>query len=339
MQQGQGWTDSQAQEWRDAIVLPVEGSIDEQSASSSTLSALLTHFSKHRILTLFSHTRFNCSICLESVKGRLCTRLEGCGHVFCTPCLQDYLCMLVKEGDWRGARRCPDLECTAMPSGLISRTEIQSLVGEELLARYDWLELKAVAETDPNATHCPISACGGIARGDAREAGTWSEGLRICSSCGYAFCCFCEKAWHGKAPCTLVQISALIEEYASLIEGSAEQKAFEARYGRSNILRLTRIYNEEIANRNWIRENSTACPSCSVNIVKSEGCNHMTCRACQAHFCYLCQSTLSAANPYVHYNTPGIPCYQKLFHGLEHMEDGEEFEPLPWEGFPHVEAI
>jgi hypothetical protein len=40
------------------------------------------------------------------------------------------------------------------------------------------------------------------------------------------------------------------------------------------------------ANEEWIRANTRPCPNCRANIQKNEGCNHMTCRACQFEFCW-----------------------------------------------------
>ncbi len=44
--------------------------------------------------------------------------------------------------------------------------------------------------------------------------------------------------------------------------------------------------------RTWKRENDVKdCPVCAVPIEKSYGCNHMTCRNCRAHICWVCLET------------------------------------------------
>ena len=37
------------------------------------------------------------------------------------------------------------------------------------------------------------------------------------------------------------------------------------------------------------------CPVCKNGVQKSQGCNHMTCISCRAHFCYVCGHQLNAA--------------------------------------------
>ncbi len=287
-----------AQDWSDALLFTTM-SHDTFPSPGDALAAQLGRFDADAHLRTFNRGRYDCSICLETIKGAACTRLAGCGHVFCTGCLREYTVLMVNEGNWRAARECPGVECAearaarakaaaaageGAPSltttatvaatataNYIHRTELSALVGAELLKRYDWLERKTLAETDPHVSFCPLPSCAGaIARGEAGDAATYLEGLRICTECEYAFCRFCEKAWHGKDACALSQMSALVERYCQAAEGSQERAAMERRYGAKNIRRLVKIHQEESANRKWITENSTRCPSCNVPVQKCE---------------------------------------------------------------------
>ena len=60
---------------------------------------------------------------------------------------------------------------------------------------------------------------------------------------------------------------------------------------------------------------------------KIDGCNKMTCMKCRAYFCWLCNETLSRANPYAHYNSSNTTCLNRLFEGVV-VDRGEEEE---WE--------
>jgi len=45
---------------------------------------------------------------------------------------------------------------------------------------------------------------------------------------------------------------------------------------------------EDEETETWISANSRRCPSCSVPITRSGGCNHMRCSHCRASFCWAC---------------------------------------------------
>ena len=84
--------------------------------------------------------------------------------------------------------------------------------------------------------------------------------------------------------------------------------------------------DEEAKKRILIEENMTAallryCPNedCTpkVGILKTDGCNHMTCPKCRTSFCYLCKLSHSYADFYTN------ACYQRQFKSSEaiHEED------------------
>jgi hypothetical protein len=49
---------------------------------------------------------------------------------------------------------------------------------------------------------------------------------------------------------------------------------------------------QELQSLRWLNENTRKCPSCSVHIIKTGGCNNMTCSYCQANFCWSCMRLL-----------------------------------------------
>ena len=52
--------------------------------------------------------------------------------------------------------------------------------------------------------------------------------------------------------------------------------------------RITCQEAEQSENDNWIQNHTRPCPSCNANIERNDGCNHMTCGSCYAHFCWTC---------------------------------------------------
>ena len=309
--------------------------------------------------TTFDASSFDCAICLETRKGRACTRLAGCGHVFCSECLAGYLSSLVDDGLHRQAKRCPDPECVTLWSerekqnlvdqegnlivpakakranakppnaavetegeekvvvGSVTRAELEIVLGATRLARLDELTVKAKMEADPSVSYCPRSGCQApVVRLTSDEnSGHW-ERFRECLSCGFAFCAWCSRSWHGPTSCPVSFQSELIKRYLSMPEGSPDRALMEQKFGRKTLETMVRKYEEEQQTQQWLSDYTTPCPTCGIAIEKSYGCNHMTCKSCQTHYCYLCGKPISSQNPYQHFNTPGYECYHRLFDGL-----------------------
>jgi E3 ubiquitin-protein ligase RNF14 len=57
------------------------------------------------------------------------------------------------------------------------------------------------------------------------------------------------------------------------------------------------------------------CPGCHTLTTKNGGCNHITCRQCDVHWCWLCGDQIPADNPQSHFNSDyGVPsCRGRLF--------------------------
>ncbi|XP_053550575.1 E3 ubiquitin-protein ligase RNF216 [Bombina bombina] len=73
--------------------------------------------------------------------------------------------------------------------------------------------------------------------------------------------------------------------------------------------------NDEIKYRTSIEEKMTAarvrkCHICGTGLIKSEGCNRMSCR-CGAQMCYLCRTPINGYDHFCqHPHSPGAPCRQ-----------------------------
>ncbi|KAF8845404.1 hypothetical protein BDN67DRAFT_993632 [Paxillus ammoniavirescens] len=305
------------------------------------LMVLLAHASSSKSDT-FAHTSHPCSICLYERKGVHCLALQ-CGHVFCRECLAEMWGLHVKEGEVARVG-CPEVDCGKEVGGAEGETnglreaveeEVRAVLSENEVKRWRWLRKKRDLERDPTMIHCPMEFCQepvpkpkpeqskNGARGDAEEDDSGWARLRTCGSCGYSFCAFCRRTWHGPlTPCPLPLTSKFLLDYLSAPPGSPERLAIERRYGRSNVLKLLRQHEEEQENRKWMNASTMPCPGCEVRVEKSMGCNHMTCAKCGTHFCYRCGSKIPPANPYQHFSTPNTPCFSKLFDFVPSTEDG-----------------
>ncbi|TCD70047.1 translation termination inhibitor protein itt1 [Steccherinum ochraceum] len=295
----------------------------------SLLMPYLTAYESSTQMARFSQMSYNCQICLTSIKGARCFLLS-CSHVFCRSCLEDFWKLCIAEGDI-GRVGCPDPKCVK-EGREANEDEVRRVVTEEEIRRWKWLRQKRMLERDPGMVHCPNPSCQNPVpqppNVDEVEGTGWNR-LRTCSHCNYSFCVYCKRTWHGPlTDCPLRATEQFVQEYIALPEGSAERVLIERRYGKANVLRLVAKYEEDAANRKWLEQSTTACPTCRVPVEKSLGCNHMTCAKCGQHFCYRCGDKLASSNPYGHFSTPGLKCFSMLF-DTESVDN--EWQPV--EGF------
>jgi E3 ubiquitin-protein ligase RNF14 len=66
-----------------------------------------------------------------------------------------------------------------------------------------------------------------------------------------------------------------VVKYMGLEEGSEGRAVLQRRFGKGNLERLVRQYEEDRANREWLDKSTVACPGCGVHTEKSAGCNHV----------------------------------------------------------------
>ncbi|OBZ78844.1 E3 ubiquitin-protein ligase itt1 [Grifola frondosa] len=295
--------------------------------SPRLLVPLLTAYDTSTKSAKFSQNSYECEICLTSIKGGRCILLS-CSHVFCRSCLEDFWKLCIKEGDV-GRVGCPDPKC--VKSGReANEEEVRRVITEEEVRRWKWLKEKRAIEKDPSIIHCPVPLCQTpVPKPANTEEGSSWERLRTCPECGYSFCAYCRRTWHGPiSDCPLSVTESFVMEYMALPEDSSQRKTLEMRYGKANLRKLVVRYEEEQALKSWLERSTMACPNCHVHVEKSMGCNHMTCARCGNHFCYRCGEKLNAKNPYEHFSRKGHPCFSKLF-DFESIDD--EWQPV--EGF------
>jgi len=297
----------------------------------SSMRQELVQYNQRVQKDLFNKETFDCEVCLEPKKGSGCYRMQRCGHVFCIACLQDYYNCCITEGEVNNVK-CMSTECGSSgkkKDRLLSPKELlQMPIARDQVERYANLRRKKKMEADPTMVFCPRSWCQGAMRTtkypkitdvslmddsdseqdddeqdsvpqaiaelgsepafEKRKVGVEGmERLQVCEDCKLAFCVVCLASWHGD-------------------------------FVRCEQREATQLTQEDQASLNFILMHTTPCPQCSVPCEKSHGCNHITCRECRTHFCYLCSAWLSPDNPYAHFRDPKIKyCFERLWDGAE----------------------
>lgn len=319
------------------ILFAYISSLQEQAEASLGLEGLTLPSSMKRELVdystemkkeLFDNETFDCEVCLEPKKGSMCYRMQRCSHVFCIACLQDYYNNCIKEGDVNNVK-CMSTDCgksgKEKKDRLLSPKELLQIpIPRDQVERYAKIKRKKKIESDPTIVFCPRSWCQGAMRTDKypkiydvtqmddsdseaevetpaqQEPATTDtapvkravgvkgmDRLAVCEDCSLAFCVICLASWHG--------------DFVRCEQRGVDQ-----------------LTEEDQASLNFILQNTSPCPTCSVPCQKSHGCNHMTCVQCKTHFCYLCGSWLDPGRPYRHFNDDKIKsCFRRLMDGAE----------------------
>ncbi|KIM34119.1 hypothetical protein M408DRAFT_60662 [Serendipita vermifera MAFF 305830] len=267
----------------------------------------------------FAQTKFDCQICLSTVRGAKCIRLD-CSHVFCRSCLNEFWSLCITEGDVDRVM-CADPQCVK-ENRQVTEDEVLRVVTTAEAQRWKAIKRKRALEKDPGLVYCPMAFCQGPCPSPMAQRGLMERetktvddetmrreyvSLRTCENCDYSFCMLCKRAWHGLAPCSSDITSKFLEQYMTLEEGHPERLALERKFGKAQLIRLVNKLQEDEENRKWLELSTTKCPNCLVSCEKSYGCNHMTCMRCSTHFCYLCGRKLPGDRPYNHFSERG-PC-------------------------------
>ncbi|KAJ9148309.1 RBR-type E3 ubiquitin transferase [Pleurostoma richardsiae] len=296
----------------------------------------------------FENGTFDCGVCLEPKKGKVCHRMMDCGHVFCVQCLQDFYNNAITEGDLASVR-CLEPSCAKergaaqtstgkkrrKPKTFISPSELLQIPLEtDVVKRYVTLKYKTELESDKNTIYCPRTWCQGAARSRKHkkpEGLEFEEGLSDSESepddeaegAGGA-----NGAASSKPPkkYQAKDLLAICEDcgfaFCSRCFQSWHGEFFRCMPRRDK----EELSAEEKASLEYVQLHTTPCPTCDCPAQKTHGCNHMICFRCNTHFCYLCSAWLDPGNPYQHFNEmpdgSRTGCYMRLWE-LEHGDGAD----------------
>lgn len=217
----------------------------------------------------FAVSVHRCGVCLEDdILGsdfvRLCK--PRCDHRFCAQCVTSQATLMVRDGTV-GLLVCPEPGCGAPPDPEVLR----SVLSPEDYARWERLTLERSLDAMSDLVYCPRCEAPVIEDGDGDHCGR-------CASCMFAFCSLCRESWHPGETCLTPERRLRVLESRRLGDAAMGDDA-------------RRRHREQVADamaQRYIDREGKQCPRCNTGVVKSEGCNKMTCGGCGCFFCYKC---------------------------------------------------
>lgn len=173
-----------------------------------------------------------------------------CNHNFCNDCWNNFLRSKIVDEGMAEAITCPGFKCKI----LVGDEKVMGLLKEvEVICKYQQFITDSFVKCHKLIKWCPSPGCINAVQVSSIESRAVSCKLK------HSFCFSCLEENHEPVKCEMLQM------------------------WRKNS-------REEAENAKWLSKNAKPCPRCSANIEKNGGCNHMTCRKCGQHFCWMCLS-------------------------------------------------
>ena len=241
-----------------------------------------------------------CSLCLETKKFSDCHTMSnctdkiGCKSIFCKECLLEHIATHLDEGSTLELR-CPNVNCAKK----MEEQEIRAITEQrkDLYQQFNQIIFdEFLLQNNTEIKRCPTPNCTyAYSIEDLEAAGQFK-----CSGCKQIYCSHCHVQHAQEMSC---------------------QEAYEHRQ------RVGNASKEEMANQEWLQQNTKPCAQCKTSIQKNGGCYYMFCKKCGHEFCWRCLQP--------HDHTMSHPCglweddeqmnqaRQQLVQQLEQEEDDE----------------
>mmetsp|Transcript_86290 Transcript_86290/g.230452 ORF Transcript_86290/g.230452 Transcript_86290/m.230452 type:complete len:457 (+) Transcript_86290:124-1494(+) len=212
-----------------------------------------------------------CQVCFDSMSGdeasHNMTALKQCGHMFCNSCWVRHLEIQIRDEGQATRIHCPgELVLEGGKRGkcniLVDEEVVERLLkGAEpedlgLLDKYRKRLVEGYVNDNPSIKWCPAKHCTNAVQIEGAVDPTMFKTMVSCSS-GHSFCFCCLEEPHAPADC-------------------------------ADVKRWYQKCKDDSETCNWLQANTKDCPKCKVAINKDGGCNHMHCKQCDMHFCWIC---------------------------------------------------
>ncbi|KAI7863140.1 hypothetical protein BDF14DRAFT_1876392 [Spinellus fusiger] len=214
--------------------------------------------SKNNLQSLMERYTFKCMICFDDEKEMITVGL-ACGHRFCIDCYIHYLCINVSECKRRIV--CPNEKCNIT----VDTKTIANLVPDDVLQRYKQHLNRMYVDDNSCLKYCPAVDCQYVIECTMPVNSFQSIIPSVKCACQHVFCFNCILPDHQPALCILVK-------------------------------KWMKICEEDIKSIQWLITNTKPCPGCQTAIEKNGGCNHMICKKCEHHFCWVCMRSWNSHN-------------------------------------------
>ncbi|KAJ3291742.1 hypothetical protein HDU79_002087 [Rhizoclosmatium sp. JEL0117] len=195
---------------------------------------------------------FECPICFANEPDDPTLALQ-CGHRACLSCYSRYIDQkITQEGQVR--IQCLSPKCTLH----IDESTIQMMVNPDIYSKYSDLVIKHHISENPSLRFCPSpKGCDLVIEYRIPTSLAKELSPLVTCDCGHSFCFGCSLPDHRPAPCPVVKL-------------------------------WLKKCKDDSETANWIHANTKDCPKCDSAIEKNGGCNHIHCRKCNYHFCWVC---------------------------------------------------
>eukprot|EP00475_Leptophrys_vorax_P016900 TRINITY_DN2340_c0_g1_i3.p1 TRINITY_DN2340_c0_g1~~TRINITY_DN2340_c0_g1_i3.p1 ORF type:complete len:439 (-),score=54.40 TRINITY_DN2340_c0_g1_i3:69-1259(-) len=263
---------------------------------------------------------FNCLVCSGDIPVDDLFIASDCNHQLCRDCASEYIKSEVDE------MRIP-VRCWMHVSDCkfeIDITSIELVVDDQTLMKYYENSVTRVLSGDANARiiECINDDCKYRVSMNAEDQLNPSV---QCEKCGVVFCPACRVRYHSNMSCAEFKRS---QEHRcprvgcdGVVKG-AEEKCVCPRCRDSWCWECgVQPYHEKRTCEDIMSQHCKRCPGCRVRTQKTKGCNHMQCKQCKTHWCYLCVKALDSKNPLQHYGEERGTCFAKCFTEADVVEE------------------